>query len=115
MSGKKLTKLQQEALKLHTHIVVFRANSVEETVAAMAQGGATTKAIAKAVGMSQHEAQYRITKAQREMGVRFRTEYRNGGGLFDEAMSAILRSARARIQKNVTPKFLPLASSRVNQ
>lgn len=114
----KLTKLQKAALRLHTHIVVFKAGSEEERVAVMAQAGLTTNAIADKTGLTAHQVQYRILKAQREVGqhgVRFRQEFRNGDGLATLAVEAIAGAGRKRIQREVTPKFLAQAVTRINQ
>lgn len=100
---------------MHTHIVVFKKGSEEERVAIKAMAGKTTKRIAHEMGMSMAEAQYRIKKSQDRCGVKFRAEYRNGGGFSEVAEEAISDVASKRIQKFVAPVFLPLASSRVNQ
>ena len=100
---------------MHTHIIVYKRGSEEETVTIMAQAGMTTKAIAEALGLPESQAQYRIAKAQRAIGVRFRQEYRSGHGFSNLALSAITKPACARIQKHVAPMFIPLASSRINQ
>ena len=51
MSTKQLTAIQKAALKMHTHIIVYKRGSEEETVTIMAQAGMTTKAIAEALGL----------------------------------------------------------------
>ena len=115
MPAKKTNGVAHEALKMHTHVVIFKRDSEEERVAIKAQAGKTTKAIAREMGMTVSEAQYRILKAQRLMGVRFRAEYRNGGGCADLAERAIAKKASRRIQQHVTPKLLPYSVSQINQ
>ena len=112
---RKLTKLQQEALKLHTHVVVFKKGSEEERVAIKAQAGKTTKTIAKEMGLSEAQVQFRIKKAQDRLGVKFRAEYRGGGGFSELAEEAISKAASKRIQDEVAPAFVPLSVSRMNQ
>ena len=112
---KKLAKIQEEAKGRHTHIVIFKSDSEEEDVAVMARVGLTTKAIADATGLSESQAQYRVMKAQKKVGTRFRAEFRNGSPLAMKAVAYVAPEVRAEIQRKVTPHFLPLASSRVNQ
>jgi hypothetical protein len=112
MTQQKINSLKKQALKLHTHVVVFKQNSKEETVAAMAQFGQTTKAIATTTGLTPAQVQYRVSKAQNEMGRKFRSEFRNGSVIAVRVMKAHLGEAREVIQKSVAPKFVPLALSR---
>jgi hypothetical protein len=115
MTAKKINAIKKQALKLHTHVVVFKSNSAEETVAAMAQFGQTTKAIAGRTGLSAAQVQYRISKAQNTMGTRFRADFRNGSVMAQTVMKTHMGTARNVIQKNVTVKFTPKAESRLNQ
>jgi len=107
--------LQKQILKLHTHVIVFKKDSIEELVAIKAQAGKTTRRIAEETGLTEAQVQYRISKAQNELGISFRKEFRNGGGFSDIAEEAIAQAASQRIQKQIAPKFLPFADSRVNQ
>jgi DNA-binding Lrp family transcriptional regulator len=88
---------------------------MEETVAAMAQFGQTTRAIAERTGLSAAQVQYRVSKAQNTMGTRFRADFRNGSDMAQTVMKTHMGAARSVIQKNVTVKFVPLAASRLNQ
>ena len=115
------TTLQERAARLHTHTVVYRSKSLEETVAALAELGWSTKAINQYITarfnaeLSPSAVQYRISKAQRSIGTRFRRDYRNGGPMAIAAARAAIDLARKDIQERVAPKFLPLASSRLDQ
>lgn len=115
MTAKKIKEIKAKALKLHTHVVVFKSSSMEETVAAMAQFGQTTKAIAERTGLSAAQVQYRVSKAQNTMGIRFRSSFRNYSDMAKLVMQTHMGAARNVIQKNVAVKFVPLASSRLNQ
>jgi DNA-binding NarL/FixJ family response regulator len=115
MTAKKIKEIKAQALKLHTHVVVFKSNSMEETVAAMAQFGQTTKAIAERTGLSPAQVQYRVSKAQNTMGTRFRSDFRNYSEMAQTVMKTHMGTARNVIQKNVAVKFMPLAASRLNQ
>jgi hypothetical protein len=115
VKSKKSSKLEAEVKRMHTQTVVFKSNSEEEDVAWLARTGWTTKAIAATIGVSEAQAQYRILKAQRQVGVRFRSEFRNGSPLALKAAKAVEADVRAEIQEKVTPKFLPSALNRLNQ
>ena len=117
-----MSTLEKKAARFHTHIIVFKRGSEETRCAIKAMIGKSTKRIAREMGISESMAEYRILKAQRAMGVRFRQMYRNGGGngnsgrdLADYAEAAMEKRTSRIIQRNVTPRFLPLASSRLNQ
>jgi len=113
--SRRKVKLEAEVRRMHTHTVVFKSGSAEEDVAVLARGGLTTKAIADATGLSESQAQYRILKAQREIGTRFRRDFRQGSELAMRAIQAIAPEVREEIQDKVTPKFLILAENRLNQ
>lgn len=72
--------------------------------------GRSTKAIARELHISESQAQYRITKAQKSMGTKFRSDYRNGrGALVLEMMKATEQSGIDIVRKRVAPKFAKLA------
>lgn len=108
-------KVNGAAKKLHTHVIVFKKGSEESKVAGMAMFGQTTKEIAKELGITESQAQYRISKSQDQMGIKFRSDFRNGGVMAKKAMKVLMPAAENIIQREVAPKFLPLATSRVNQ
>ena len=104
--------LEDAARRLHTHTVVFEKNSLEETVVAMAQIGQSNQEIARSTGLSLAQVQYRISKAQREAHTRWRSEFRNGGGLAHTAILAVMDQARKVVREQVAPAYLPLALSK---
>jgi hypothetical protein len=115
LSPSKTAKLQQKAVKLHTHVVVFKKGSEEERCAIKAMSGKSTKRIAHEMGLTESMVQYRIKKSQDRCGVKFRNEYRNGGGFSDKAEEAIADYASRRIQQYVASVYVPMAASRINQ
>ncbi len=101
--------IKREARALCTHTIVYR-DIVEKLVVARALAGRTTASIAEEFGLSEWQVSYRISKAQRALGVRFRAEYRNGTSKLARAMA--LRSQDLALQmvtRKITPKFAPLA------
>jgi len=108
-------ELAKRAKRMHTHRVVFSSQSLEETVASLAQLGASNECISQETGLSHSQVQYRISKAQGYVKKRFRQEWRQGQGIFRNVLRTHLGSARKYVQSKIAPAFLPLAAHRLNQ
>lgn len=103
----------KEARKLCTHTVVF-TDPISRKAAALALRGQSTKAIAAALKITIHEAQYRINKAQKSQGRHYRADYRNNSSPLTQRMLLITeRLALSEIDNKVAPKFIPLARAGV--
>jgi DNA-binding transcriptional regulator LsrR (DeoR family) len=108
-----ISKLKREAQKLCRHTVVF-TDPTDILAAVRAMQGRTTKAIARELGISAAQAQYRIQKAQRSMATKFRSDYRNGNSpLATQMLTATEGLGMAVVSKQIAPKFIPLASAGV--
>lgn len=108
-----ITKIEKEARKLCTHTIVF-TDPLSRKAAALALRGQSTKAIAAELGITIHEAQYRITKAQKSQGTRYRADYRNNSSpLTRRMLRATEKLALQEIDRNVAPKFIPFARAGV--
>lgn len=106
-------RIEQEARKLCTHTIVF-TDALSRRAAARAMQGQSTKAIAAELGISVHEAQYRIAKAQKSQGTRYRADYRNNSSpLTRRMLKATEGIALQEIDRKVAPKFIPFARSGV--
>lgn len=106
---KKPTKIEQEARKLCRHTIVF-TDLQSATAASLAMQGISTKAIAGELGLSEAQAQYRVSKAQASMKARFRADYRNGRGpVVRQMLKATDAIASKVVQDQIAPKFIPFA------
>jgi predicted transcriptional regulator len=102
-------ELNAQAKMIRTHIVIFQDNT-EILAAVRAMQGRTTKSIAEELGITESEAQYRITKAQRAMGTFFRRDYRSGLGAFSKFVDkATTQRAREIVAQNVASQFAAYA------
>jgi hypothetical protein len=112
MTAKKLTRLKNAASKLHTHTVVFAADTDDEECVALAFLGHTTKAIAKATGLSEGQVHYRIGKAGL---VGERSNYRSGKS---EIAQLVVRQCsnvvKTKVRQDIAPRFKGLAEVRVD-
>lgn len=109
------TKLEKEARKLCTHTIVF-TDPTEKLVAVRAMQGRSTKAIAQELKITESEAQYRVTKAQKAMGTYFRADYRNGTGSVVRKMMRATESIGLRVvERQIAPKFIPFARQGVGR
>ena len=107
--------IDQEARKLCTHKVVF-TDITEKLVAVRAMQGRSTRAIAQEMGISIHEAQYRISKAQHTLGTYFRADYRNGTGKLAAAMlKATTDLGMQVVERKIAPKFIPFARQGISR
>lgn len=110
-----MTKLEKEARKLCTHTIVF-TDKTEKLVAVRAMQGRSTKAIAKEFDITEHEAQYRITKAQASLGTYFRADYRNGkSALAQRMLKATERLGLQVVEQRIAPQFIPFARQGVGR
>jgi DNA-binding NarL/FixJ family response regulator len=101
--------IKDEARKLCTHTIVFR-DPMEQLVVARALAGRTTASIAEEFGLTESQVTYRIVKAQRSLGARFRYEYRHGSTPLARAMAAATeRMAIRLVTTKIMPKFRKLA------
>lgn len=92
------------------HTVVF-TDTIDILVAVRGMQGRTTKAIATELGITESQAQYRVLKAQRSLGTRFRRDYRSGTGQLATAMlRATEKIGIEMVEKKIAPKFIPNAS-----
>jgi len=108
-----ITKIKKEARKLCRHTVVFTDTS-DVLVAVRGMQGRTTKAIARELGITESQAQYRILKAQKSVGAKFRADYRGGNGpIASQMLKATERIGRAVIRSQVAPQFIPFARAGV--
>lgn len=108
-----ITKIEKEARKLCTHTIVF-TDPLSRKAAARAMQGRTTKSIAEELGITFHEAQYRINKAQKSRDTRFRRDYRDGTGKVAQKMMQATESiAMHEIDQNIAPQFIPFARAGV--
>ena len=104
-------KIKKEALKLCRHTVIL-TDATDILVAVRGMQGRTTKAIAKELGITTSQAQYRILKAQNSLNTRFRADYRNGtGAIALQMLKATERIGMKVIRDDVAPKFIPLGSA----
>lgn len=107
------SRIKREARKLCQHTVVF-TDTTDVLVAVRGMQGRTTKAIARELGITESQAQYRILKAQKSMGTRFRADYRGGtGGIAAKMLRATETIGMAVVRKQVAPKFIPFARAGV--
>lgn len=107
------SKIKKEARKLCTHTIVF-TDHTDKLVAVRAMQGRTTKAIAHELGITESEAQYRITKAQNSMNTRFRSDYRSGnGGMAQKILRATEHICLNVVERKIAPQFTPFASAGV--
>ena len=80
----------------------------------MAMQGISTKAIASELGISEAQAQYRISKAQNSLETKFRYDYRNRRGqVVEQMLKASYKIASQVIRNQVAPKFIPFARTGV--
>lgn len=108
-------KIDATARKLCTHTVVF-TDAASRRAVAMAMQGMSTKAIAKALGITLSEAQYRISKAQKSMRTRFRQDYRNSSSpLAKQMMQVTEKLALQTVDRDIAPKFVPFARQGVSR
>jgi len=108
-------KLEKEARKLCTHTIVF-TDPTEKLVAVRAMQGRSTKAIAHELKITESEAQYRVTKAQRALGTYFRADYRNGtGNVVKKMMRATENIGLRVVERQIAPKFIPFARQGVGR
>jgi len=106
-------KIKKEARRLCTHIIVF-TDVTDKLVAVRAMQGRSTKAIAKELGVTESEAQYRIIKAQKSLKTRFRRDYRNGEGVVAAKMlRATEHIGLAVVERKIAPLFVPFARAGV--
>ena len=104
-----LKTIEKTARKLCTHTIVF-TDPTEKRAASLALQGITTKAIAEKLGLTEHEAQYRVNKAQKSLNTRFRRDYRNGASpVAQQMLRATERIALRVIERKVAPQFIPFA------
>lgn len=107
------SRIKKEARKFCRHTVVF-TDATDILVAVRGMQGRTTKAIAKELGITESQAQYRILKAQNSMKTKFRSDYRNGNGAVAQLMLQATEKIGMRVIRNeVAPKFTPFASAGV--
>jgi len=105
--------IDKAARKLCTHKIVF-TDITEKLVAVRAMQGRSTRAIAKELNISLHEAQYRISKAQHTLGTYFRSDYRNGTGkLAADMLKATTQIGMKVVECQIAPKLIPFASQGV--
>ncbi len=103
------TKTEAEARRLCTHTIVYTEDD-DILVAVRAMQGRSTKAIAAELGLTQSKVQYRVSKSQNSMGLKFRSEYRNGtSALAKRMMKATERIGLVVVRDVIAPKFTPLA------
>jgi len=108
-----MSRSSKNGVKTHRHWLVFSADSQETQVAVWAQCGLSTRAIASKANITVAQAQYRISKAQRAVGAKFRADYRNGSELAYAAADFLAPRLRKVIMDTVAPKFMPLAAEGV--
>lgn len=102
--------IEKQARKLCRHKIVYTDIS-DILVASRAIQGRSTRAVATELGISESQAQYRISKAQRRLGVKFRADYRNGTGAVAKRMlKATEQIAMKFVRNEVAPKFIPFAA-----
>lgn len=103
-------QIDKRARKLCTHTVVFTAGTDSRVALVMALGGMSTKAVAARLGISEAQAQYRISKGQKPLKTRVRRDYRDGRGpLAEQMLKAVMPIADRFVDRKVTPLFAPLA------
>jgi len=108
-------KLEKKARKLCTHTIVF-TDPTEKLVAVRAMQKRSTKAIAHELKITESEAQYRVTKAQKAMGTYFRSDYRNGtGNVVKKMMRATENIGLRVVEQQIAPKFIPFARQGVGR
>ena len=107
------SRIKKEARKLCRHTIIF-TDSTDILVAVRGMQGRTTKAIARELGITESQAQYRILKAQKSMKTKFRADYRGGtGGIAQQMLKATERIGMGVVRNEIAPQFIPLASSGV--
>lgn len=105
------SRIKREARKLCRHTVIF-TDATDILVTVRGLQGRTTKAIAKELGITESQAQYRILKAQKSVGTKFRSDYRNGTGTVAQKMLRITEGIGMKYVRNtIAPKFIPLGSA----
>lgn len=97
----------KKAGQLCRHTIVF-TEKTDMLVVVRGMQGRTTKAIARELGITVSQAQYRILKAQRSLNVKFRADYRGGDGEIAQTMlRATERIGLGYVRKEIAPKFTP--------
>lgn len=105
-----IKKIDQRARKLCTQTVVY-TDLTDAMVLVRALAGRTTKAIAREFKLTESEAQYRITKAQKDAGTYFRADYRNGTStIAQEMLHATEAIGLSHVRKTIVPRFAPYAA-----
>lgn len=114
-------EMEKEARALCNHTIVY-TDPESKRIAMMALKGKTTKRIAMALGVTESTAQYRIQKAQRRLGVRFREAYRSGGHtsrklerMLDRMDRVSDRIAQRFVETQIAPQFIPFARQGVGR
>lgn len=101
--------IQEQARRLCRHTIIFTATD-DRLVVTRALQGQTSLTIAAETGLSVSQVQYRIAKAQRDLGVRFRSEYRSGNSPLSSRMLAATQDMAAHyVDREIAPRFIPLA------
>lgn len=104
-------KLQQKALRLHTHTVVYEDNSLDFSVLQYGMTGAyTAKAIAKSLNTTPGKVQFRLHKA----GISLR-EIRSDPNPLKRRMLQLMNPVTAKvIRKTIQPRFVSFAQRQGN-
>ncbi len=106
-------QIEKKAREMCRHSIVF-TDVVDVLVATRGMQGRSTKAIARELGITAAQTQYRISKAQSSLGMRFRAEYRNGTTPVARRMLALTeRIGIEFVETKIAPKFIPYAKVNV--
>lgn len=104
------SRIKKEARKLCRHTIIF-TDVTDILVAVRGMQGRTTKAIAAELSITESQAQYRILKAQKSIGTKFRADYRGGtGAIAQKMLKATERIGMGVVREQIAPQFIPLAS-----
>jgi len=108
--AKSNSKIETEARKLCRHTSVF-TDTTDVRVAVRGMQGRTTKSIARELGLTESQVQYRILKAQKSVATKFRADYRNGDGpIAMQMLKATEKIGMGIVRQQIAPKFVELAA-----
>jgi DNA-binding NarL/FixJ family response regulator len=108
-------EIEKKARALCTHTIVY-TDAESKIIATRAMQGRTTREIADELGLPITTVQYRITKAQDSLGIKFRAEYRSGTSkLVREMLRRTEPMAMRIVEKEIAPQFIPFARRGVSR
>lgn len=108
-------KIDNKTGRFCHHTVVF-TDKADILCAVRAMQGRSTASIAEELDLTFSQVTYRIIKAQRSIGTRFRSAYRDGtSDMAKRMIRATQQFGITQVQNLVAPKFIPFAANGVSR